>query len=435
MILRDNSKYSSTPGNIEEFMSLSDISNRKVSDLLDDNGNNLLIYPHSFYECDDDAGKQVLMSLQIYRDKALLETGNMAGFIGVNGVSISINSRFYKNTDEDFFLHYMLEKVLHINIVNLCHGTNKEKILDFLLYLFPKLLNEALVQGLYKEYQCNEYNNANVRGIIDIDKHLKMNLPFNCRVAYRTREFSYDNHVTELIRHTIEYISKTKSGKPLLERDSETRTNIAQIISATPHYNRFEREKIIKSNLKIISHPYFSHYQPLQKLCLRILRHESLKYGQKADKIYGILFDVSYLWEEYLATTLTKQGFKHPKNKKGKGRIYLTKDNEFPRYPDFYREYDGFIIDAKYKTEIDKREDVNQMLGYMYRLKGKYGIFIQPSVNERDTVTYDLLGYGANNDAKLQIHFHHIPQNVNDYKEFTVKIKEAEDLLVNIISL
>lgn len=193
------------------------------------------------------------------------------------------------------------------------------------------------MQGIYKEYQRNEYNNANVRGTIDINRHLKLNLPFNGRVAYRTREFSHDNHVTELIRHTIEYISKTIFGKALLENDAETRTSVAQIVSATPHYSRQEREKIIKSNLKAINHPYFSRYTPLQKLCLRILRHERIKYGLKEDKIYGILFDVSYLWEEYLATILTKQRFEHPNNKKGKGRIYLAKQNRFPRYPDFYR--------------------------------------------------------------------------------------------------
>ena len=215
----------------------------------------------------------------------------------------------------------------------------------------------------------------------------------------------------------------------LLENDAETRTSVAQIVSATPHYSRQEREKIIKSNLKAINHPYFSRYTPLQKLCLRILRHERIKYGLKEDKIYGILFDVSYLWEEYLATILTKQRFEHPNNKKGKGRIYLAKQNRFPRYPDFYREYDGVIIDAKYKTEIDKRDDVNQILTYMYRLKGKYGIFIQPSNGEYRKKTYDLLGYGAENDAKLQAYLYPIPQNVSDYKRFVEKIMESENLL------
>lgn len=220
MILRDNTNYSFITDNLEEYLPLLNIANRKVSELLDEDGNHLLIYPHSFRLCEDEAGKQQLFSLQLqWKEKqctqVLLETGNMVGFIGMNGKSISIHSRFSKNEREDFFLHYMLSKVLCINIVNLLHGTTDELIFDFLLYLFPRVLNEALLQGIYKEYQRNEYNDANVRGVIDINRHLKMNFPFSGRVAYRTREFSHDNHITELIRHTIEYIGKTKFGKAL----------------------------------------------------------------------------------------------------------------------------------------------------------------------------------------------------------------------------
>lgn len=433
MKLRDNTKYSSTANNLEQYLSLQYIANRKISELLDENGNDLLIYPHSFCQCEDDTGKQHLLSLQIHWKekqctKAILETGNMVGFIGVNGKSVSIHSRFSSKAEEDFFLHYMLHKVLCINIVNLSHGTTDEQIFDFLLYLFPKLLNEALTQGIYKEYQRNEYNDANVRGRIDINRHLKVNMPFNGRIAYRTREFSYDNHITELIRHTIDYISKTTFGKTLLENDAETRTSVAQIISATPRYSRQEREKVIKSNLKVISHPYYSRYTPLQKLCLRILRHEKIKYGAKKEKIYGIMFDISYLWEEYLATILTKQGFKHPNNKKGIGRIYLAKHNMFPRYPDFYREDDHTIIDAKYKREIN-RDDVHQMITYMYRLKGQNGTFIQPSDKDCEKENSDLLGYGTESNAKLQTYFYPISQTTNDYKQFVANMMLSENIL------
>ena len=433
MILEDNRNYSFTADNLEEYLPLQNIANKKVSELLDEDGNNLLIYPHSFRLCEDEVGKQHLFSLQAHWKekqctKVLLETGNMVGFMGVNGKSISIHSRFSQNAREDFFLHYMLSKVLCINIVNLSHGTTDEQIFDFLLYLFPKLLNEALLQGIYKEYQRNEYNDANVRGVIDINRHLKTNSPFNGRIAYRTREFSYDNHITELIRHTIEYIGKTNFGKTLLEKDEETRRSVAQIISATSHYSRQEREKVIKNNLKAISHPYYSRYTPLQKLCLRILRHERIKYGEKEDKVYGILFDISYLWEEYLATILTRQEFKHPNNRRGAGRIYLTKDNLYPRYPDFYREPDNTIIDAKYKREIS-RDDVHQMITYMYRLKGLNGIFIQPSEKKCQSIDSDLLGYGADYNAKLQTLYYSVSQEKSDYKQFVADMIQSEDIL------
>ena len=48
MILKDNTKYSSTVDNLEAYKSLQCIANRQISDLLDDDGNDLLIYPHSF---------------------------------------------------------------------------------------------------------------------------------------------------------------------------------------------------------------------------------------------------------------------------------------------------------------------------------------------------------------------------------------------------
>lgn len=433
MILSDNTKYSSTADNLEEYLSLQNIANKNVSELLDENGNDLLIYPYSFCQCEDQTGKQHLFSLQTqWKEKQCikvnLETGNMAGFIGMNGKSISIHSRFSKNTEKDFFLHYILSKTLCINIVNLSHGTTDEQIFDFLLYLFPKFLNEALSQGIYKEYQRNEYNNANVRGVIDINRHLKKNFPFNGRIAYRTREFSHDNHITELIRHTIEYISKTKFGKILLENDEETRSSVAQIISATSRYSRQERETVIKNNLRPINHPYFSRYTSLQKLCLRILKHEKIKYGEKTNKIYGILFDVSYLWEEYLATILTKQDFKHPNNKRRTERIYLTKDNLYPRYPDFYRKHDNTVIDAKYKREIS-RDDVHQMITYIYRLKGLNGIFILPSDNIYQKDESDLLGYGVDNNAKLQTVYYPIPQETSDYKQFIAEMIQSENIL------
>lgn len=438
MILRDNTIYSFAE-NIEEYLSLQNISNRKFSELLDENGNNLLVYPHSFYHCEDETSNKPILSLQTNWDgkkytRATLETGNIAGFIEANSQSISILSRFSQNTEEDFFMHYMLSKVLCINIVNLSHGTNKEQIFNFLLYLFPKFLNDALKQGLYKEYQRKEYNDANVRGTINISRHLKSNMPFNGRVAYGTREFSHDNHVTELIRHTIEYISMTKLGNGILEIDADTRTNVTQIISATPNYNKQEREKIVKSNLKTFSHPYYSHYEPLQKLCLRILQHEKIKYKENDNKINGILFDVSYLWEEYLAKLLTKLEFKHPNNKRNIGRIYLDEHNMLPRYPDFYKERACTIIDAKYKKKID-RDDIHQMISYMYRLKGKSGIFIQPTDIETTNKIYELLGYGTESKAELQTYYYIIPQKANNYKHFVAEIIKSENKLIADLSI
>lgn len=44
-----------------------------------------------------------------------------------------------------------------------------------------------------------------------------MNIPFNGKVACKTREHSYNNFTTELIRHTIEFIKASEFGSAILE--------------------------------------------------------------------------------------------------------------------------------------------------------------------------------------------------------------------------
>lgn len=110
---------------------------------------------------------------------------------------------------------------------------------------------------------------------------------------------------------------------------------------------------------------------------------EEVKYGEHDDEICGILFDGAWLWEEYVNTILRDYGFKHPENKRRKGRIYLFEDNSGVRYPDFYKE--GVVLDAKYKrlgsyenvARID-RDDIHQVISYMGALKATKGGFVSP---------------------------------------------------------
>ena len=370
---------------------------------------------------------------------------NLAGFIGLNDMYITIRSRFGTENGDDYFLHYMLEKVLSVNLFNLKHTAIDEQVFDFLLHLFPYFLNKALVQGLYKEYRRNEYNDCNLRGTIDISRHIKCNMPFNGRVAYRTREFSYDNHVTQLIRHTVEYIRTKRLGEMVLHTNVDTQESVSQIVSATSMYQKQDRLQVIKSNLRPVVHPYYTQYVPLQKLCLKILRHEQLRYGQNQDEIYGILFDVSWLWEEYLNTLLVPLGFKHPDNRQKNGGIWLgyslgenkkrnaflryrenKKRNAFLRYPDFYDKERSIILDAKYKSLIDYVADVNQIITYLYRMKERIGMFVHPTTGKNGLKSYSLRGYGDDSDARLIEYQFHIPTEVSSYEDFEWNYEDFE---------
>lgn len=238
------------------------------------------------------------------------------GFIGINESQLIISSRFYPKVN-DYFLHYMLQKVFSINLLDLKFEINQENIWDvFLIYLFPYYLKKAINQGLYKEYIRKNHNDANLKGAIDINRHIRKNVPFSGAVAYQTREHTFDNRMTQLIRHTQEFIT-SRSFSSVLSNDKETREAVNLINLNTTSYNKLIRHKVVQNNLRSLNHPFYTEYEILRKICLQILRREGLSYGkQDRDKVYGIVFDGSWLWEEYLNTILKENDFLHPENLK-----------------------------------------------------------------------------------------------------------------------
>ena len=320
-----------------QWNDLSQLCGRSVDSLCSDDDNTLLVFPNSFEVHGDKIGDSIIADIE---NRNNLRTYNMMGFIGCGDIQIKIKSRFDKGKD-DYFMHYMLERVFAINLFDLKHSTSNESLFDFVLFLFPYFLNRALAQGIYREYRTFRRNDAHLKGVLDVNRHIRTNIYQTGNIAYNSREHTTDNDLVQLIRHTVEYIRTKEFGEGILYRDEQTRGSVQQIIDATPTYDKNSRGNVISRNLRPRIHPYYSHYEDLRQLCIRILRHEQIKYGNNKDKVYGILFDGAWLWEEYLNTLLDTCGFKHPKNRENSGRIYLFTPNAAPRYPDFIK--DGYI--------------------------------------------------------------------------------------------
>ncbi|MFG7388532.1 hypothetical protein ACGO3R_10795 [Lactococcus lactis] len=64
---------------------------------------------------------------------------------------------------------------------------------------------------MYKTYVKKQYNDSQVRGPINIGQYIKKNTPFIGKISYDIREFTSDNNIMQLIRHTIEYVRLTKN--------------------------------------------------------------------------------------------------------------------------------------------------------------------------------------------------------------------------------
>ena len=365
-----------------------------------------------------------------------IKTGNVIGFLGCGQERLTISSRFSAKSN-DHFLHYLLQKVLNINLTSLDVGLSQEdRLYQLLIYLFPKYLQVALRKGLYKEYQRFSHNDSHVKGVLDVGNHLKKNLPFTGNVAYTTREFTYDNPLMQLIRHTIEYINNQKSiGQEVLDNLLTSRENVAEIVRVTPSYKLADRAKIIRGNQsKPLRHAYFHEYRKLQELCLMILNREKHGLGYQEQKIHGILFDVSWLWEEYVYTLLPK-GFVHPRNKDKTDGISVFSVGKRKVYPDFYDRERKIVLDAKYKklefTEKGiNREDLFQLISYSYILKAEKAGLIFPSMEQSvNSEIGKLAGYGV----QLKKWSIQIPQNASSYSAFCKMMENSAEIFKAII--
>ena len=424
--IKDNSQYKK-----DTFADIGNLTGRiadKTLEQLEREG--VFVFPEFVVDAEDITKDQMI--LQGMNDT--YRSGNVMGFLGCGDERIVIESRF-SSEGEDYFFQYLLDRVLDFpNIVNLeSDADQNNRLFNFLLFLFPYYLKTAMRKGLFKKYIRHHYNDGNVKGTIDIARHIEKNTPFTGNVAYSQREFSYDNHLMELIRHTIEFIKRKPYGNNLLVR---VKDEVKLVVEATQNYEPYDRQRVIDTNKKnTVRHAYFREYLALQRLCLLILQHQKHQIGSGSRQIYGILFDGAWLWEEYVSS-LIDEAFYHPMNKGGKGAQRLFDGNIGLIYPDFISRDTGsrIIADAKYKP-IDNigNRDYLQVLAYMFRFDAKEGYYLYPEVDGADDQKLRMNSgstYEGNVEPREDIHVTKhglkIPSDVDSYTTFASKMQMSE---------
>ena len=397
----------------------------------------IFVFPECMNDAKDITREQFI--LQSYNDKYC--TGNVMGFLGMGSERIVIESRFSVG-DKDYFFQYLLEKVLdYPNFVNLCTDMNQDDMVyHLLLFLFPYYLKSAMRKGPFKTYICKKYNDRNINGVIDIARHIRLNTPFIGNVSYNQREYSFDNYLMELIRHTIEYIKGKSYGYALLKN---VKDEVKLIVESTQGYCASERRTIIEENKKNKpSHAYYHEYRSLQKLCIMILQNQKHRFGLGNRRIYGILFDGAWLWEEYINTLIGEQ-FYHPMNKAGKDKQWLFAGNNGLIYPDFIGKDDEnrVIADAKYKPMGNiGNQDYLQVLAYMFRFDAKRAFYFYPEAsgqNDKELWLNKGSSFEGNvstrDDVCLIKHGLRIPRDARDYQDFEQQIGMSEISFLKIL--
>lgn len=432
--IRDNSRQKK-----EAFSHIGKLTDRIVDKTLEQlERDGVFLFPEAVEDAEDMTEDQMI--LQSINDG--YRTGNAMGFLGWGDERLIIRSRFCGG-GEDYFFQYLLDRVLDFpNIVDMETDADQDnRLFQFLLFLFPRYLKVAMRKGPFKQYIRRQYNDGNVKGTIDVARHIKRNTPFTGKIAYHQREFSFDNSLMELVRHTVEFIRGKHYGNRLLVK---VKDEVKRVVDATPGYAPCDRQKIIEQNKRnAVRHAYFREYLALQRLCLLILQRQKHQIGSGSRQIYGVLFDGAWLWEEYV-NLLIRDVFYHPSNKSGEGAQRLFHRNAGLIYPDFIsRDSEKRIIaDAKYKPmgNIGNR-DYLQVLAYMFRFDAKTGYYLYPEaegagdlnlwMNRGSTYEADVVPRG---DISVIKHGLQIPADAQSYSEFAVCMRQRERAFVRVFT-
>lgn len=306
-------------------------------------------------------------------------TGNLVGIyrnkcLKVDNEEIDVTLKIGSRLDDGeraYFLATMLMKANNINMNDCDIPTGFDDIFDFLLvFQYVYALKEAYRQGVYTTYQIFHKNDAHLRGAINFAEHIKLNLAMNNgKIAYSYREKTVDNTLNHLILHTYDFILKNYPDitRNILVSDRDFKNIILQLQSMCLSYENTSLQLVVNKMLRPISHPYFSKYEDVRKICLRILQRKKISlFGQDNEySSYGIFYYVPDLWEEYLESLLRQNKTVSILAQK-EYRYYGGANDENTSYkvsafPDFILKNDrgSIILDAKYRPGWYEKEQEN----------------------------------------------------------------------------
>ena len=287
-------------------------------------------------------------------------------------ITIQIQSRFdidnNGNRAKPYFLSTMLLRC-NVGINDQLVPNNDDFFFDLLLlYLFKEKANTCYEKGLYKTYHRFENNNDRLKGSIDIARHIKLNMGLNNgKIAYSYRENTVDNYLNHLIVCAFEKLKHKYPDSVFSVYNDQANTNFKNLIETIKSkivYPSYDSRTLISKNLTGISHPFFTEYEDLRKISLRILRDEGVSmFDGRFDDVNGVLFYIPDLWEMYLESLLKDQHYTlHIQGFDSKPVRIINYENNPTKYkqttfPDYVFSYSSekatdkpfMILDAKFK--------------------------------------------------------------------------------------
>lgn len=352
----------------------------------------------------DDTGQTPV----IFEEKAgTFWTRQYIGLFEYQGHRIFICSRFDRGNPEPFFLWYLIGHFLGESIVTLddIGSTDQNDFFDGLLALRLAIqIRRAQKHGGLRAYRSFARNDSQVRGVIDIPRHIRENMEQdNGRIAYRTQTYSLDNDWNVLFLHATHAAGRRCPDlmRRLQRRLPEYTSALRIIEQAVSNRETPGVRQVLARTERKITNPVYQNWEPARVAARDILRRtESAPGENRASIVTGVFLDSGFLWERLLEDRLFA-GAKKPFTQQSRDVL----DGHLTIRPDFYFSSQGTVLDAKYRPvwektlavangrwsrsldasgSADVRENIYQVFGYMLALDCSEGGVIFPAHSLRN---------------------------------------------------
>lgn len=322
---------------------------------------------------------------------------NYVGIIKVNNLIIEILPKISLSNDiikDREILMFMLSKCnkLSVDIKELLNSNIlKNSLLDILAKVFSKKLLNELQKGLYREYVSKEEALSMIKGKILISKSIKENTINKNKMNCKYDEFTEDNLFNAILKRAINVILFSRKNDDV-KKELNIINNIFNDVSDIYVPNNI----ILNYKLNRMNNRFLECFT-LAKL---ILLNSSMDKSLGKENGFSILFEMNYLYEEYVGVLL-KEVFNDTNininiNTQEKSRYLLwntlKERNEIALKPDIVIYKDNkpkIIIDTKWKSAtIDGKEvytqgDIYQMYAYITTYEEcQQCILLYPKINE-----------------------------------------------------
>ena len=321
--------------------------------------------------------KKNLSDKSIIYDYNKIKFINYVGIIKINNLIIEILPKISLSNDiikDRKMLIFMLSKCnkLSVDIKELLNSNIlNNSLLDILAKVYSKKLLNELQKGLYREYVSKEEALSIIKGKILISKSIKENTINKNKMNCKYDEFTEDNLFNAILKRAINVILFSIKNDDV-KKELNIINNLFNDVSDIYISNNI----ILNYKLNRMNNRFLECFT-LAKL---ILLNSSMDKSLGKENGFSILFEMNYLYEEYIAVLLKEicSDTNINVNAQEKSRYLLwntlKERNEIALKPDIVIYKDNkpkVIIDTKWKSssinnrEIYSQSDIYQMYAYI----------------------------------------------------------------------